>query len=100
MTVLSRRRIRDFAKKHADAANELNVWFTIANRAEWKDLAEVRVNFADADQVGRVLIFNIRRNGYRLIVKVDFRSKLIMVKELLTHTEYDRNGWKNGADSR
>jgi mRNA-degrading endonuclease HigB of HigAB toxin-antitoxin module len=35
-----------------------------------------------------------------LIVKVDFRSKLIMVKELLTHTEYDRNGWKNGADSR
>jgi mRNA-degrading endonuclease HigB of HigAB toxin-antitoxin module len=50
VTVLSRRRIRDFAKKHADAANELNVWFTIANRAEWKDLAEVRVNFADADQ--------------------------------------------------
>jgi mRNA interferase HigB len=52
------------------------------------------VNFADTDQVGRLLIFNIRRNVYRLIVKVDFRSKLLMVKDLLTHKEYDRGGWK------
>jgi mRNA-degrading endonuclease HigB of HigAB toxin-antitoxin module len=45
------------------------------------------------DQVGRLLIFNIRRNAYRLIVKVDYRSKLLTVKELLTHKEYEKKAW-------
>ncbi len=57
------------------------------------DLSDVRLNFRDADQVGRVLIFNIRRNLYRLIVRVDYRSKVVMVKDLLTHKEYDRKAW-------
>jgi mRNA interferase HigB len=93
VTVLSRRRIREFGKRHADAETELKAWFEIACRAVWKDLADVRLHFTDADQVGRVLVFNIRRNVYRLIVKVDYRSKLLMVKEILTHKEYNRKGW-------
>jgi len=94
VTVLSKRRIREFAREHTDAEGELLLWFAVTNRAAWKDLEDVRLHFADADQVGRVLIFNIRHNMYRLIVKADFRAKLIMVKALLTHREYERGGWK------
>jgi predicted XRE-type DNA-binding protein len=42
-----------------------------------------------------LLIFNIRHNYYRLIAKVDYRAKLLLVKEFLTHQEYtelDREG--------
>jgi mRNA interferase HigB len=94
LTVLSKRWILEFARQHAEVDKDLKSWFAVASKAAWKDLADVRMNFADADQVGRVLIFNMRRNVYRLIVKVDFRSKLVMVKDLLTHKEYDRGGWK------
>ncbi|MBI4902336.1 MAG: type II toxin-antitoxin system HigB family toxin [Acidobacteria bacterium] len=34
---------------------------------------------------------------YRLIVKVDYRARLLMVKEFLTHNEYMRGGWKKWA---
>jgi mRNA-degrading endonuclease HigB of HigAB toxin-antitoxin module len=44
-----------------------------------------------------MLIFNIRHNYYRLIVKVDYRAKLLMVKEFLTHKEHTRGGWKKWA---
>jgi mRNA-degrading endonuclease HigB of HigAB toxin-antitoxin module len=87
-------------KQHAEVADELNLWFAIANCAAWKDLAEVRANFANADQVGRILIFNIRRNVYRLIVKVDFRSKLVMVKELSRTRNTKEAAGKNGVDGR
>lgn len=49
------------------------------------------------DQFRNLLIFNIRHNTYRLIVKVDFRAKLLMIKEFLKHKEYERGGWKKWA---
>jgi mRNA interferase HigB len=54
-------------------------------------------HFPDADHYKSLLIFNIRHNYYRLIVKVDYRAKLLMVKEFLTHQEYMRGGWKKWA---
>lgn len=92
--MLRKRRIEQFIKQHADADAELQNWFAIARKAVWRSLLDVRVDFPDADQVGRILVFNIRHNTWRLIVKVDYRSKLVMVKELLTHQQYDRGGWK------
>ncbi len=44
--------------------------------------------YVSIDQYRSLLIFNIRHNYYRLIVKVDYRAKLLMVKEFLTHKEY------------
>jgi len=62
-----------------------------------RDVHEVRLHFPDADQYKSLLIFNIRHNYYRPIVKVDYRAKLMMVKEFLTHKEYTRGGWKPWA---
>ena len=42
-------------------------------------------------------MFNIRHNKYRLIVKVDYRANLLMVKAFLTHKQYERGEWKKWA---
>jgi mRNA interferase HigB len=93
VNTLCKRHIKELARQHPDAAADLNNWFAVASKASWNSLADVRVNFAEVDQVGRVLIFNIRRNYYRLIVKADFRAQLLMVKELLSHKSYMRKEW-------
>ena len=89
--------IRRFADNHADAARELVRWHKTARSCHWHDILEVRMLFPDADQWGNLLIFNIRHNSFRLIVKVDFQANLILVKEFLTHTQYMRGGWKKWA---
>ncbi len=71
-------------------------WNKAASRSVWRDLNDVRQYFPDTDQFKSLLI-NIRHNYYRLIVKVDYRAKLPMVKEFLTHNEYLRGGWKKWA---
>ena len=89
--------IKRYAALHRDAAEELVKWNKAASRTVRRDLNDVRRCFPDADEYGSLLIFNIRHNRYRLIVKVDYRAKLLMVKEFLTHNEYTRGGWKKWA---
>jgi len=97
VTVISVATINKHAALHADAAAELHRWHKATSRSIWRDLHEVRQLYPDADQYQSLLIFNIRHNYYRLIVKVDYRAKLIMVKEFLTHDDYMRGGWKKWA---
>ena len=97
MNVISWTTVKRFAASHADASGELLRWWQTASRSTWRSLTDVRQTFADADQFNSLLIFNIRHNYYRLIVKVDYRAKLLMVKEFLTHTQYMRGEWKRWA---
>lgn len=97
MNVISAAAIKRFAARHADAAEELLRWHKAASRSVWRDLNDVRQFYPDADQYKSLLIFNIRHNYYRLIVKVDYRAKLLMVKEFLTHKEYMRGDWRKWA---
>jgi mRNA interferase HigB len=92
LNVISATTIKRYAALHADATAELLRWKKAASHAVWRDVHEVRLHFPDADRYKSLLIFNIRHNYYRLIVKVDYRAKLLMVKEFLTHKEYSRGG--------
>lgn len=79
------------------AGEELASWYRIARSASWMKLSDVQMDFPAADQVGQVLIFNIRHNRYRLITRVVFRRQKLYVKAVLTHKEYDREEWKKWA---
>jgi mRNA interferase HigB len=97
VNVISSAAIKRYAALHTDAAEELLRWNRAASHALWRDFNEVRQLFPDADQYKSLLIFNIRHNYDRLIVKADYRAKLLLVKEFLTHKEYMRGGWKKWA---
>ena len=84
-------------KVDSETRNELNAWFRAAHAAAWQSLIDVRKDFPTADQVGTVLIFNVRHNRYRLIAFVVYRKQKLYVKALLTHKEYDREDWKRWA---
>ncbi len=52
--------------------------------------------YPGVSMVGPLLIFNIKGNTYRLIVRVNFGAGRLYIREFLTHKEeeYDRNGWQ------
>jgi len=39
-------------------------------------------------------VFNIGGNKYRLIARVRYDYKLVNVRHVLTHSEYDQGAWK------
>lgn len=51
MHIISRKKLRQFSRKHADAGNALNTWYKIASKAQWKNLAEVQGVYSQAEAV-------------------------------------------------
>jgi mRNA interferase HigB len=86
-------RLAKKAKLDAVAVDSVMAWFREARRVNGDSFAEIRESFPTADRVGNVVIF-IRHNDYRLIATADFRHRIMYVKALLTHKEYDRGEWK------
>lgn len=100
MNVISKRGLTEMAEGKrvgSDAMDELQSWYRTARRATWMNLIDVRQDFADVDQIGNVLVFNVRHNRYRLIVRAVYPKQKLYVKALLTHKEYDREEWKKWA---
>lgn len=92
--VISRGAIVEFSKKYTDSYVPLMNWYRIAKRAEWKSLTAVREDFSHADVVGRRTIFNIKGNKYRLIARVNYRTRRVFILHILTHGDYSRGAWK------
>jgi mRNA interferase HigB len=93
--VISRKALKEFAKRHVQAAQPLEDWYKAAKRATWRSLSEVRASFPHADLVGTCTVFNIKGNTYRLIVRIAYRKQRIYIRHVLTHAEYDKGGWKS-----
>ena len=93
MTVVTKADLIEQAKKHAGALGPLISWYSVASSAEWRGLQHVRKDFPSADQIGKVLVFNIKGNNDRLIVRVDYPKQELYITALLTHAEYDKRGW-------
>jgi len=85
------------ASKHPGCLKELTRWYRTARKATWRHFNDVRRDFASADQVGAVLIFDVSHNALRLIVRVNYTYRTLYVKALLTHKEYDRKEWMKWA---
>ena len=86
-------------QRHPPAARHLETWRKIVKAAAWRNLVDVRRSYPDTDAVkvksGRqVLVFNIRRNDYRLIVAAHFNRQIVYTLRFLTHAEYSKDQWK------
>lgn len=99
MNIVSRRTLTEYGAQHPDAKIPLDTWYKVASHAAWTNLVELRKTYPSADQVGRLTVFNIGGNNYRLITKVSYAlgltSGTIYIRSVLTHAEYDKEGWKN-----
>jgi mRNA interferase HigB len=93
--VISRKKLKQAAVAHAEASANLDAWYRIARKADWKNLADVRITWSSADIFGECTIFNIKGNKYRLIAWINYRTKKIFIRHVLTHAEYTKGGWKN-----
>jgi mRNA interferase HigB len=86
-------------REHPQAARHLDVWRKTVKTMAWRNLVDVRQSYPDTDAVkvrsGRtVLIFNIRRNDYRLIAAAHFNCQIVYTLRFMTHSEYDKDRWK------
>jgi len=94
MRIITRRRLIEFVEKYPDSANALFSWYKIISRGDYNSFNDLRKAFPHADVVGNLTVFNIGGNKYRLIAAVHYNRKIVYIRHVLTHSEYDKNKWK------
>lgn len=94
MHIITRKRILEFSRRHPEAERPLDRWYRIAKRTNFESFADLRKTFRSADRVGKLTVFNIGGNRFRLITYIVYAKKRIYIRDILTHTDYDRGRWK------
>ncbi len=91
MRVIGRDKLTNFSKKHNQVKSALEAWFTEAESANWQTPQDIKDRFNSADFLAdNRVIFNIKGNHYRLVVKVRYRNGVVAIEWVGTHAEYDK----------
>ena len=91
MRVISRKTLRGFWEKHADAEQPLKAWFHETKAARWKSFTDIKARYRSADALpGNRVVFNIKGNSFRLVTKFNFEKQWIFIRFIGTHEEYNR----------
>jgi len=91
MRVIAHRALREFWEEHADAEQSLKSWFKEATDTRWKEPNDIKRLYPSADILpGNRIVFNIKGNTYRLIVKIHYNTGIVFIRFVGTHAEYDK----------
>jgi mRNA interferase HigB len=93
MRIISRKALRQFWQKrdYADAEQPLRAWFREASRADWSSPSAIKAMYRSASLVrNNRVVFNIAGNKYRLVVKVNFPYRVMYIRFIGTHRQYDQ----------
>ena len=91
MRVISKRILRDFWLKHADSEQQLKSWYRETEKAEWKSINDLKSEYPNASILrDNRIVFNIKGNNYRLIVRFNFEYQISWIRFIGTHAEYDK----------
>ena len=90
MRVIAISTLKEFWTRHPDSEQALREWYVKTNRADWRSLEDMRNSFNSVDYIkNQRYVFNIKGNKYRLVAAVKFRPKLVYVRFIGTHSEYN-----------
>jgi mRNA interferase HigB len=89
--IISKSALREFWEIHEDAEQYLKTWYETAKTAKWFSPSNLKKTYTNASilKYSRV-VFNIKGNSYRLIVKFNYEKQWAFIRFIGTHTEYDK----------
>jgi len=91
LRVISKKILREFWAKHPDCEQQLKAWYNEADDANWKSPKDIKRDYPSASilESNRV-VFNIKGNNYRLIVRINYNYQMVWIRFVGTHAQYDK----------
>jgi len=91
MRILGLHKLEAFKKGNAASRGPLDAWQTDVERENWNTPHDIKRRYRSADFLAdNRVIFNIKGNSYRLVVKVRYQNGLVLVEWVGTHAAYDK----------
>ena len=89
--IVAKRTLREFWKTYSNSEQYLKTWFETASNSNWKNPNDIKKTYANASILkNNRVVFNIKGNDYRLIVKFNFERQWAFIRFIGTHKQYDK----------
>jgi mRNA interferase HigB len=88
--VISLEELEAYQRQYADARGSLRAWYRETRRAEWRMPTDVTNSLSNARTLpDGYVVFNIKGNQYRPIVRINYGLGLVDVRQFGTHAMYN-----------
>jgi len=89
--IFSKSTLREYWEKYPDSEQYLKTWYDTAMSSDWLTPNDVKQTYANASILkDSRIVFNVKGNSYRLVVKFNFEKQWIFIRFIGTHLEYDK----------
>lgn len=93
LKVIGTKLLDEFAELHSNIRSQLSMWIHEVEEFEWNSPNDIKARYAQASFLAENrVVFNIKGNNYRIDTKINFNSKVVLIKRIGTHAEYSK--WK------
>lgn len=91
MRIISRKTLINFWEKYPESEQPLKSWFEESKNAQWNSPHDLKHQYKNTSIItNKRVVFNIKRNDYRLIVDIEYKIKLVFIVWIGTHKQYDK----------
>ena len=89
--IFAKSTLREYWEKQPETEQYLKTWYDTAMNSDWRTPNEVKQTYVNASILkDSRMVFNIKGNSYRLVVKFNFDKQWIFIRFIGTHLEYDK----------
>jgi mRNA interferase HigB len=90
MRIIAKKTLREFWEHHTDAQQSLQAWYADVQQADWKLPSDVKSEYRSVSFIANNrAVFNIKGNKYRVIVAIHYEYRIVYIRFVGTHAEYD-----------
>jgi len=89
MKLIGKDVLYEFKSQYIEVRSQINSWEAEVNAAQWDTPLDIKRRYVAASFLkNNQVVFNIKGNKYRLLVRVDYANKIVLVKKAGNHKEY------------
>jgi mRNA interferase HigB len=91
VNVIARKNLESFWRRHPETEQPLRAWLPAVRTGGWTSMDAVVRTYSKASPINAErCVFDICGGKYRLIVAFKFSARVVFIKFIGTHAQYDR----------
>jgi mRNA interferase HigB len=91
MRLISKKTILNFTAQYPDVEQAMLTWLKEVNTANCNSPLDIKLKYPSASILNNNRVaFNLKGNNYRLIVRINYGAKIVWIRFIGTHSQYDK----------
>ena len=91
MRVIAKKTLKHCWIQYSDCEQQLKTWYQEASESKWESPADIKRLYPSASILAdNRVVFNIKGNTYRLVVRINYDYSMVWIRFIGTHTQYDK----------